>query len=227
MSNGQKKFITRGEFIFLSFSSAVGFFTGVGIAVLKDRREDQEESIAESLESAVSDAASTPETSAGTIPRDERITDDYIIVVGLQQLTMYVFKGGANIRQFPVSVGASRTPTPPGEYFIKGKVRNPSWHFPKRRLDLLEDYPKGHVPSRDPRNPIRHYWIELRRVEKPDKNIPIGIHGTNMSKSIPGRNSQGCIRMNKEGIYYVAKNIPLYTRLDIIEDVSIDKYLKD
>lgn len=150
---------------------------------------------------------------------DETSEADYEIIIGLHQLSMYVLKDGKMIREFPVAVGAFETPTPPGEYFIEAKVKDPDWHIPREKIRLFREYPKGIISSGDPKNPLRHYWIELREEDKPNKNVSFGIHGTNNPNSIPDWISLGCIRMTDEGIEYVAKNIPVGSKVSIRQNL--------
>lgn len=149
--------------------------------------------------------------------RNETAEADYEIIIGLHQLSMYILKDGKMIREFPVAVGSFETPTPSGEYFIKAKVKDPEWHIPAKKRKTRIKYPAGIIPSDDPENPIRHYWIELRQIDKPKKEVSFGIHGTNNPDSIPDWVSMGCIRMTDEGIEYVANHIPIGSKVSIRE----------
>lgn len=163
------------------------------------------------------DSSLLPSSSVGE--QEEVPEGDYKLIIGLRQLKMHVYKGSKIMREFPVAVGAFETPTPIGEYFIHSKVKDPAWQFPERMLSLWKDYPSGEIPADDPRNPLKLYWIELKEVNNPRKEISFGIHGTKNPDSIPDWVSLGCIRMKDDGILYIAENVPLRSR------VSIRRYL--
>lgn len=60
----------------------------------------------------------------------------------------------------------------------------------------------------NPGGPYGAYWLGLSKPH-------YGIHGTNRPSSVGKRVSHGCIRMYNADVLFLARTVPLYTRVTI------------
>jgi LysM repeat protein len=104
------------------------------------------------------------------------------ILVDKKNLTLTLYLGGKWIKRYPVCVGPDNK-TPAGTYSVGVKAPNPDWTDPTTG----KRYKSG-----DSRNIIGSRWIGFDR-QGPGKGL--GIHGTKLPSSIPGRSSMGCVRL--------------------------------
>ncbi len=93
--------------------------------------------------------------------------------------TLYI--DGVFIRRYPVGVGPGSA-TALGTYTIANKVVNPDWWYEGR-----------HVPYGDPENILGTRWMGFAGPET--RGAGLGVHGTMVPASVPGRESKGCVRM--------------------------------
>jgi lipoprotein-anchoring transpeptidase ErfK/SrfK len=117
------------------------------------------------------------------------------LVVDRRRLTATLYRRGKVVLRAPVGVGASRWPTPRGEFYIRNQlygfgnpVYGPIAFGTSARSPVLTDWPGGGF---------------------------IGIHGTNQPHLLPGRVSHGCIRMKNGHILRLARLMPVGTPLTI------------
>jgi lipoprotein-anchoring transpeptidase ErfK/SrfK len=103
------------------------------------------------------------------------------ILVSIPGRELAVIEQGKVIRTFPVSVGASVSPSPTGEFTIVHRISNPTYYHP------------GVVIPPGSDNPIGPRWIGLSKSG-------YGIHGTNQPESIGHAASHGCIRLRNRDI---------------------------
>jgi lipoprotein-anchoring transpeptidase ErfK/SrfK len=103
------------------------------------------------------------------------------ILVSIPDRKLAVIDQGKLIRTFPVSVGASLSPSPTGEFRIVHRIANPTYYHP------------GVVIPPGSDNPIGPRWIGLSQHG-------YGIHGTNQPESIGHAASHGCIRLRNRDI---------------------------
>jgi len=103
------------------------------------------------------------------------------ILVSIPDRKLAVIDQGKVIRTFPVSVGASVSPSPTGEFRIVHRLANPTYYHP------------GVVIPPGSDNPIGPRWIGLSKSG-------YGIHGTNQPESIGHAASHGCIRLRNRDI---------------------------
>ena len=102
------------------------------------------------------------------------------LVVDRSKLEATLYRRGKSIWTAPIGIGASATPTPPGNFWIRekfeitnqGTIYGP-FAFGTSDYSVLTDWPGGGV---------------------------IGIHGTNEPGLIPGHPSHGCIRVRNDDI---------------------------
>ena len=119
------------------------------------------------------------------------------IVVNRKTLRMTVFWNGKLRWRRPVGIGTPHTPTPPGRFWIREKIRvrdksSPYWPYAlgTANYSTLSEWPGGGV---------------------------VGIHGDwNQPWLIPGRPSHGCIRMRDRDVAWLARHVPVGTPLRIL-----------
>lgn len=131
-----------------------------------------------------------PATALGPL---QRVPTRLLVDRRSQRATLY--HSGWKIWSSPIGIGAPTTPTPPGHYWIREKIKvtNPNgpygpWAFGTSAYSVLSDWPGGGV---------------------------IGIHGTNQPQLIPGTPSHGCIRLPNPAITQLTKHMPIGTPIHI------------
>lgn len=105
------------------------------------------------------------------------------IVVNKTRRFLTLYRGSQSIGKFPVTLGASATPTPSGKAKIHNKHLNPSWGGMNGKYE-----PKA---ANAPDNPLGERWMGLSIPGKDG----YGIHGNIKPFQIGGYFSNGCIRM--------------------------------
>ncbi len=104
-----------------------------------------------------------------------------LVLVSIADRRLAVIEDGKVLAYFPVSVGASVSPSPTGEFEIINRVANPAY------------YHDGTAMAAGESNPVGTRWIGL--------NVKgYGIHGTNAPKSIGHAASHGCIRLRNRDV---------------------------
>jgi len=116
------------------------------------------------------------------------------IVADLSQRRLYVKNGDSVVESFAVAVGKGSKPTPAGSYSIRKIVWNPAWIPPD------EPWAKNKKPQPpgSKSNPMQLVKIFFK---EPDYYI----HGTNEVESVGEAASHGCLRMDPNDAYQVAR----------------------
>jgi hypothetical protein len=118
------------------------------------------------------------------------------LVVDRRRFVATLFRDGRAVFRTPVGVGAPRSPTPGGDYYVR---------------DLV-------VGFNDPfYGPVAFGTSARSRVltEWPDGGF-IGIHGTNQPNILPGRVSHGCVRMPNAAVLALRRLMPVGTPITIL-----------
>jgi lipoprotein-anchoring transpeptidase ErfK/SrfK len=123
--------------------------------------------------------------------------------------------------------GRAGEETPVGEYEIKNKAYKPTW-YKKEQINgktRVRAIPFGHEDHE-----IGHWWMGMKRLGEP---VPgsYGIHGVNAAKvneffkkNFDWRNgSAGCPNIQEWYLHFLAKMVPLGTRVNIVQK---DKWVK-
>lgn len=136
------------------------------------------------------------------------------IVINLPELRLYYFSPQENkVHVFPVGIGREGLATPKVTSYISSKRKNPTWrptiamrqrYFEEHGKEMVKEIAAG------PSNPFGKYALRLGKSE-------YLIHGTNQRFGIGMRASSGCIRMFDDDIKWLFENIPLNTKVRIIE----------
>ena len=140
------------------------------------------------------------------------------LILNLASMRLYYFPKPANgeapvVITHPIGIGREGWQTPEGLSHVTQKVVRPSWTVP---ASVLREYAeKGEslepiVPP-GPDNPLGSHAMRL--------SIPgYLIHGTNKSYGVGMRISHGCVRLYPEDIVRLFPEVPLGTRVRIINE---------
>ena len=146
------------------------------------------------------------------------------IVINLPELRLYYFSPDSNeVHVFPVGIGREGLSTPLTISYIGEKRENPIWRPTKamqeRHFVEHGNYlPKEVFPGPD--NPFGKYAMRLGTSE-------YLIHGSNKRFGIGMRASSGCIRMYDGDIEWLFNNVPLKTKVRVINQPVKMSYEKD
>ena len=140
---------------------------------------------------------------------------------------MRVYYNDEEIMEIESIFGRAGEETPVGEYEIKNKAYKPTW-YKKEIIDgkkRVREIPFGHKDHE-----IGHWWLGMKRLGQP---VPgsYGIHGVNAAKvneffkkNFDWRNgSAGCPNIQEWFLHFLAKMVPLGTRVNIVQK---DKWVK-
>lgn len=138
-----------------------------------------------------------------------------------------VYYNDEEIMEIESIFGRAGEETPVGEYEIKNKAYKPTW-YKKEIIDgkkRVRAIPFGHKDHE-----IGHWWMGMKRLGEP---VPgsYGIHGVNAAKvneffkkNFDWRNgSAGCPNIQEWYLHFLAKMVPLGTRVNIVQK---DKWVK-
>ncbi len=138
-----------------------------------------------------------------------------------------VYYNDQEIMEIESIFGRAGEETPIGEYEIKNKAYKPTW-YKKETIDgktRVREIPFGHKDHE-----IGHWWMGMKRLGEP---VPgsYGIHGVNadrvsefFKKNFDWRNgSAGCPNIQEWYLHFLAKMVPLGTRVNIVQK---DKWVK-
>lgn len=130
-----------------------------------------------------------------------RMTSDKTeVFVDKRSLKLTLFLDGLWIKEYDICVGPG-TKTPLGTFSVLDKVVNPDWTDPATH----QTFPFGH-----PNNILGTRWMRLT-------NDGIGIHGTSKPETIPGRESNGCIRMHNADVEELYGFVLRLSKVTIVE----------
>jgi lipoprotein-anchoring transpeptidase ErfK/SrfK len=123
----------------------------------------------------------------------------YRIVVRLCAHRLTVFRGGKAVWEQPVAVGAPRTPTPTGSFYVDfvtpmryGGAYGPYLMSVAGFSNVLHQFGKGGIGQ-------------------------IGIHGTNRPSSIGTSASHGCVRLHNAVLLTLVRMVPAGTPVTIVD----------
>ena len=108
--------------------------------------------------------------------------------VDTDKLTGTLYIDGVFIKRFPVGIGPGNA-TPKGTYLVENKLINPDWYYDGKK-----------VPFGDPKNILGSRWMGMANSATGSNGAGLGVHGTALPDSVPGRESKGCVRMHNEDI---------------------------
>lgn len=123
------------------------------------------------------------------------------LVLKLEQRRVYVYKGEAVQKSYPVAVGRTGWETPTGNFKVMQMLQHPGWTNPLTG----EKMPPG------PDNPLGERWIAFWT----DGTNSIGFHGTPNRESVGRAASHGCVRMFNEDIRDLYEIVKLGTPVTV------------
>ncbi|WP_051124031.1 MULTISPECIES: L,D-transpeptidase family protein [unclassified Dickeya] len=138
------------------------------------------------------------------------------IVVNLAELRLYYFPKGENtVRVYPIGIGQLGRNTPVMVTHVIERRPNPTWiptantrrHYKEQGVILPAMVPGG------PENPMGLFALRLEK-----SGGVYSIHGTNADFGIGMRVSSGCIRLRPEDIEALFNDVPVGTRVQIINE---------
>jgi lipoprotein-anchoring transpeptidase ErfK/SrfK len=124
------------------------------------------------------------------------------ILISKGELKLYLFFKDKVVKRFPVGIGKEDL-TPAGTFRISDRIQDPRWYSDE-----------GVIPFGDPRNILGTRWLTLSQN---GRHTGLGIHGTTEPESVPGRCSQGCIRMLNKDVEELCNLVPVGTLVEIKE----------
>lgn len=143
--------------------------------------------------------AANPNDSVQLLP--SRPTGTAFIVISKQNLTLTVYDLGTTgdtvmVAQFPCCMGKNK-----GNKQRRGDMRTPESPAGKPfKITMIQDASTWKHDFHDGRGRIKAYGHWFLRLETPGHR-GIGIHGsTNNENTVPGRASEGCIRLLDQDI---------------------------
>lgn len=139
------------------------------------------------------------------------------IVVNIPDRSLYLFRNGRVLANYPVALGISKKGestiwrTPTGKFRIVDKKENPAWRIPlsiqkemeENGEEVVEIVPPG------PKNPLGKYALRTDLAG-------ILIHSTTRPVSINSYSSHGCIRVMPEHMERLFKAVTIPTAGEII-----------
>ncbi len=130
------------------------------------------------------------------------------IVINLPEMRLYAFVNGDKPPvTYPIGVGREGLDTPVGQTKIVRKTEGPVWRPTKRMRKEDPELPEMIEPG--PENPLGTHALYL--------GWPLyAIHGTNRPFGIGRRVSSGCIRLYPEGITKLYEQIPVGTKVTVV-----------
>lgn len=135
------------------------------------------------------------------------------IVVNVAEMRLYYYPPGSNtVEVLPIGIGQAGRETPRNWVTaVERKQEGPTWSpTPNtRRAYAAEGKTLPEFVPAGPDNPMGLYAIYIGRL--------YAIHGTNSSFGIGLRVSQGCIRLRNNDIKYLFDNVPVGTRVQLID----------
>jgi lipoprotein-anchoring transpeptidase ErfK/SrfK len=112
----------------------------------------------------------------------------------LSERKLYIKSGDSVLESYDVAVGKGSKPTPQGNYTIRKIVWNPAW-IPPDQPWAKDKQPQAPGASANPMKLVKIFFHE------PDYYI----HGTGDVESLGSAASHGCLRMDPDDAYRVAR----------------------
>ncbi|MFH0938265.1 MAG: L,D-transpeptidase family protein [Planctomycetota bacterium] len=129
---------------------------------------------------------------------------DVLYKVNRSRLTGTLYIDSVFIRRYPVGIGPGNA-TPRGSYIVEKKVMNPDWYYNGKRL-----------PFGDPANILGTRWMGFAASDNGGQGGGLGVHGTSLPESVPGRESKGCIRMLNKDVEELYDLMPQGGKVEIL-----------
>lgn len=160
----------------------------------------------QAVSSAVSIGAASVDSSESAKLHGE--SGPYWIEINIPAFRLTLFSGESPVKEYPIAVGKSASPSRIGTCKVVSKAKYPTWYPPDGRPPV----PPG------PDNPISCRWLGLSWAG-------YGIHGTNNPASIGKAVTLGCIRMHDKDVMELFDIVPVGTKVEFTyETVEVSSY---
>ncbi|HEY9225416.1 MAG TPA: L,D-transpeptidase [Gemmatimonadaceae bacterium] len=116
------------------------------------------------------------------------------VEVSLKHRSLRLIRGDERIATYPIAIGRRSMPTPRGNYEIQKIVWNPAWIPPDREWARNKKPQKPGAPG-NPMKVVKMFFREPAYY----------IHGTGDTESLGDAASHGCLRMDPDDAYRVAR----------------------
>lgn len=131
---------------------------------------------------------------ANAAPR--AMDEDVYLEADISERTLTIYNGDETVHTYPVAVGRESKPTPRGTFRIRKIIWNPEW-IPPDQPWARHESAKGPGEKGNPMKVVKIFFKE------PDYYI----HGTGNTESLGSAASHGCLRMDPDDAYHVARYI--------------------
>ena len=131
------------------------------------------------------------------------VPGEVVYKVDRTRLTGTLYIDGVFIRQYPVGIGPGNA-TPVGSFTIENKVMNPDWWYDGKK-----------VPFGDAANILGTRWMGFANTSDNGQSAGLGVHGTAIPESVPGRESKGCVRMHNADVEELYDLMPQGGKVEI------------
>lgn len=121
---------------------------------------------------------------------------NHLIIINSKKNTMGYYVNNVLVKNFKVSTGTSKTPTPQGKTKIVNKIKN-------------RPYYTGGIPGGSPNNPLGDRWLGLNL--NGTYGTTYAIHGNNNENSIGKNITGGCVRMYNKEVRWLFDQVPVGT----------------
>lgn len=138
---------------------------------------------------------------------------DYELLLNVPTKKLLLFNNGTLVKEYPVGVGKSLTPTPLGDFKIVRRINRPAWVNPYRQSKVI---PPGKF------NPIGSFWLGFAMNRK---NQEYGFHATTDLNSVGKASTHGCVRMYPKHIEELFNLVTLGTPVHVIYNpIEVKEY---
>lgn len=149
------------------------------------------------------------------------------LVINLAQLRVFYFpkvKEGEprKVITHPIGVGKVGWSTPEGTTKVTGKTKNPTW-YPPASVRKEHKEAGDPLPAKVPPGPDNPLGAHMMRLGWPTYLI----HGTNKPYGVGMRSSHGCIRFYPEDITELYDEIPVGTKVTVVNQPFVFGWRND
>jgi lipoprotein-anchoring transpeptidase ErfK/SrfK len=153
----------------------------------------------ETTSQAANEAEDQPEAQTST-PGESGAPRNVSIKIDTKTNMLGVFEAEKLIAAYPVTIGATHTASPIGDWKVRGIAKLPKFRYDKEMLEHGERSGNFYMLPPGPRNPVGVMWIALNKKG-------IGMHGTDDPGSIGRSVSHGCVRLANWDVVRLATKI--------------------
>ena len=124
-----------------------------------------------------------------------------VVTVSRADRRARVFRRGEGVATYRVAVGEPGYPTPTGRFSVQVMQKDPVWNVPDS--PWAGKLAGKTIPPGDPRNALVARWIGFDGA--------VGFHGTKSIESLGRAASRGCVRMSREDVISLFKQVTVGT----------------